>query len=245
MSVEVKGVILAGGRGTRLRPITKIINKNLLLVYNKPLIDYPIRTLRDAGVKNILIVCSPENVEQYVKLLGVGDELGVNLSYTIQPQPMGIAHGLGLARHFSGNDKIALILGDNIFGDNFKKAINRFKKTKTGAMFFLKEVKDPHRFGVAELSKNNKKIINIIEKPLKPKSRFAVTGLYLYDNRVFKIINTLKLSNRGEYEITDVNNFYVKEGTSYFFKTNKFWIDAGTFDSLLEAGNLIAKNSKN
>ncbi|MBI2626712.1 MAG: NTP transferase domain-containing protein [Parcubacteria group bacterium] len=241
----MKGVVLVGGYGTRLRPITKIINKNLLLVYDKPLVYYPILTLRNAGIKDILIVCGPEYAEQYVKLMGVGSDLGVNLSYTIQAQPMGIAHGLGLARHFSGGDKLALILGDNIFGDNFKNVINRFKRITTGAMFFLKKVDDPSRFGVAELSKNNKKLLSIIEKPLKPKSKFAVTGLYLYDNRVFEIVDSLKPSNRGEFEITDVNNFYVKEGTGYFFKINKFWIDAGTFDSLLEAGNLIAKNSKN
>lgn len=237
----MKGVVLAGGSGTRLRPITKIMSKHLLPVGTEPLIYYPIKTLRNAGIKDILMVCGAEHTDQYLKILGSGRELGVRLSFTIQQKPIGIAQGLGLARAFAENKKVALILGDNIFGDNFKDAVDAFKKKKQGAMVVLKEVKDPKRFGVAKFK--GSKIQQVIEKPKRPPSNWAVTGLYLYDNRVFNVIKGLKPSDRGEYEITDVNNYYINEGKMDFVKAKKFWIDAGTFDSLHQA-NLLVRRAK-
>jgi len=238
----IKGVVLAGGKGTRLWPITKIMSKHLLPVGTEPLIYYPIKTLRDAGIKDILMVCGAEHTDQYLRILGSGQELGVRLSYTIQQKPIGIAQGLGLARSFIEGEKVALILGDNLFGDDFKDAFQSFKKQKQGAKVVIKQVKDPHRFGVVKFDGIGKKIVNIIEKPQNPPSDWAVTGLYLYDNRVFDVIKNLKPSARGEYEITDVNNYYVNEGTMDFIKAKKFWIDAGTFDSLHEANILIRKH---
>lgn len=235
----IKGVVLAGGKGTRLLPITKATGKHFLPVGDKPIIYYPILTLKKAGVKDILIVCGAEHTDQYVKLLGSGEEFGVNLYYTIQVEPVGIADGLGLAKSFSGGHKIALILGDNIFGDDFFKAFADFDKRDKGATVVLKKVSDPHRFGVAKFK--GQKVEKIIEKPKRPPSNWAVTGLYLYDNRVFDVIKTLKPSDRGEYEITDVNNCYINEGTMDFVKAKKFWIDAGTFDSLHRANILIRK----
>lgn len=238
----IKGVVLAGGKGTRLWPVTKVAGKHFLPVGDKPIIYYPILTLKKAGVKDILIVCGPEHTEQYVRLLGSGEEFGVNLYYTIQVEPVGIAHGLGLARSFSDGKKIALILGDNIFGDEFSKAFADFDKRDQGATVVLKKVPDPQRFGVAKF--RNQKVERIIEKPKRPPSNWAVTGLYLYDNRVFDVIKNLKPSDRDEYEITDVNNHYINEGTMDFIKAKKFWIDAGTFDSLHQANLLIRRSAK-
>ena len=239
----IKGIVLAGGKGIRLWPVTKVTGKHFLPVGDKPIIYYPILTLQKAGVKDILIVCGPEHTEQYVKLLGSGEEFGVNLYYTIQVEPLGIAHGLGLARSFSDGKKVALILGDNIFEDSFEKEFASFNKKENGAAIVLKKVSDPGRFGVAKFSKKNQKIEYIIEKPKSPPSNWAVTGLYLYDNRVFDVIKNLKPSGRGEYEITDVNNYYLKEGTMDSIKAKKFWIDAGTFESLHEA-NILVRRSK-
>jgi len=238
----IKGVVLAGGSGTRLRPITKIMSKHLLPVGTEPLIYYPIKTLRNAGIKDILMVCGAEHTDQYLKILGSGRELGVRLSYTIQQKPVGIAQGLGLARSFAEGNKVALILGDNLFGDNFRDAITAFKKKKQGAMVVIKEVKDPHRFGVVKFNGSN--IQQVIEKPKRPPTNWAVTGLYLYDNRVFDVIKNLKPSARGEYEITDVNNHYINEGTMDFVKAKKFWLDAGTFESLHQANLLVRKHQK-
>lgn len=235
----VKGVVLAGGKGTRLWPVTKVAGKHFLPVGDKPIIYYPILTLKKAGVKDILVVCGPEHTEQYVRLLGSGEEFGVNLYYTIQVEPVGIAHGLGLAKSFSDGHKVALILGDNIFGDEFSKVFANFDKRDGGAAVVLKKVPDPERFGVVKFK--GRKVERIIEKPKRPPSDWAVTGLYLYDNRVFDVIKTLKPSSRGEYEITDVNNYYINEGTMNFIKAKKFWIDAGTFDSLHQANLLIRK----
>jgi len=240
----IRGVVLAGGSGTRLRPITKIMSKHLLPVGTEPLIYYPIKTLRDAGIKDILMICGAEHTDQYLRILGSGKELGVRLSYTIQQKPIGIAQGLGLARAFVEGEKVALILGDNLFGDNFKDAITAFKKKKRGAMVVIKEVKDPQRFGVVKFDKTGKKILSIIEKPTRPPTNCAVTGLYLYDNCVFDVIKNLKPSARGEYEITDVNNHYINEGTMDFIKAKKFWLDAGTFDSLHQANLLVRKHQK-
>lgn len=239
----IKGVILAGGKGTRLWPVTKVVSKHLLPIDNQPVIFYPITTLRNAGIKDILVVCGSEHTQQYVEVLGSGKEFGVNFSYAIQQEPGGIAQGLGLAKSFAEGNSVALILGDNIFGDDLSDAIKKFSKKEKGATVVLKEVHDPERFGVASFSKDGA-IKNIVEKPKKPASNWAVTGFYLYDNRVFDVIKTLKPSARGEYEITDVNNFYVKEGTMDHFKLKKFWVDAGTFDSLYLANTLVRKNKK-
>jgi glucose-1-phosphate thymidylyltransferase len=238
----MKGVVLAGGKGTRLMPLTKVINKNILPVYNKPLIYYPIFTLRDAGIKEILIISGPGAAGQLLDLLGSGKELGVDLSYDIQEEPKGIAHGLAIAEDFADNGKIVLILGDNIFEDNLAKAVKDFEKQEKGAKIIIKQVPDPERFGVIKFKGD--KIVDIIEKPKRPPTNWMVTGFYLYDNRVFDIIRKLKPSARGEYEITDVNNFYLKEGTLTYQKIRGRWIDAGTFNSLLEANNFIAKKSK-
>ncbi|MBI2068823.1 MAG: NTP transferase domain-containing protein [Candidatus Yanofskybacteria bacterium] len=236
----MKGVILAGGRGTRLWPVTKVVGKHFLPVGDKTIIHYPILTLKKAGIKDILIVCGQEHTDQYVKLLGSGAELGVNLYYTIQVDPLGIAHGLGLARSFAEGHPVALILGDNIFGDDLSGAVKKFSKKEKGSMVILKQVPDPKRFGVASFRKDGT-IKNVVEKPQKPATNWAVTGFYLYDNRVFDIIKNLKPSARGEYEITDVNNWYINEGTMDHFKAKKFWVDAGTFDSLHLANILIRK----
>lgn len=239
----IKGVILAGGKGSRLWPVTKVVGKHFLPVGDKTIIHYPVLTLKKAGIKDILIVCGQEHTDQYVKLLGSGAEFGVNLYYTIQVDPLGIAHGLGLARPFAEGNSVALILGDNIFGDDLSNAVKKFSKKEKGSMVVLKKVPDPERFGVASFRKDGT-IKNIVEKPKKPATNWAVTGFYLYDNRVFDVIKNLKPSARGEYEITDVNNFYVKEGTMNHFKAKKFWVDAGTFDSLHQANLLIRKNKK-
>lgn len=235
----MKGVILAGGKGTRLYPLTKVINKNILPIYDKPLIYYPILTLRDAGIKEILIISGRGHAGQFLDLLGSGKELGVDLVYDIQEEAKGIAHGLAVAEDFADNGPIAFILGDNIYEENLKKPADDFKKQKKGAKIFLKQVPDPERFGVVEFKGD--KIVSIVEKPKKPKSNWMVTGFYLYDSRVFDVIRTLKPSARGEYEITDVNKWYLKEGTLTHYKTEKEWIDAGTFDSLLKANNFVAR----
>ena len=239
----MKGVVLAGGMGTRLYPLTKVVNKNILPIYNKPLIYYPILTLKNAGIKDILIISGTGHAGQFLDLLGSGKELGVDLSYDIQEEPKGIAHGLNVAKDFADQDQIALILGDNIYEENLKKAVDDFKKQKNGAKIILTQVNDSKRFGIAEL--RGDKVIDIKEKPKKPKSNWIVTGFYLYDNRVFDFIKNLKPSKRGEYEITDLNKVYLKEKTLTYYKTKGEWIDAGTFDSLLKANNFIAKKHKN
>lgn len=237
----MKGVVLAGGLGTRLMPLTKVINKQILPVYNKPLIYYPILTLKEAGIKEILIISGPGHAGQLLDLLGSGRQLGVDLNYDIQEIPKGIAHGLSIAEDFADNGQIALILGDNIFEESLKKAVYQFKKQSTGAKVIIRQVPDPERFGVAQFNKKGDRIIKIIEKPKRPPTNWMVTGFYLYDSRVFNIIKQLKPSRRGEYEISDLNNFYIKEGTMTYQKTRGRWIDAGTFDSLLEANLFLAK----
>ncbi|MBU1854515.1 MAG: NTP transferase domain-containing protein, partial [Nanoarchaeota archaeon] len=229
----MKGVILAGGDGSRLFPLTKVTNKHLLPVYDKPMIYYPLQTLIDAGIKDVLIVSGPRHTNHFVNLLGSGKEFGLKLSYKTQNKAGGIAQALELAENFADDDSVVVILGDNIFEDNFKKEIESFKE---GGKIFLKKVQNPERFGVAEI-KNNE-VIRVEEKPKKPKTNFCVTGLYIYDNKVFDIIKTLKPSDRGELEITDVNNTYIKQKKmkSYFVKG--FWSDAGTFESLYRASKL-------
>jgi len=236
----MKGVILAGGTGSRLYPLTKVTNKHLLPVYDRPMIFYPIQTLVDAGIKEIMIVSGRGHAGHFLELLGSGADLGVKFTYEIQEDAGGIAQALGLAESFADDEDVAVILGDNIFQDNIKADVASFKG---GAKIFLKKVPDAHRFGVAEL--NGDKVIGIEEKPREPKSSFAVTGLYIYSNNVFKIIKTLKPSARGELEITDVNNYFVNNGTMEYRILDGFWSDAGTFESLLRAGVLIQKHSKN
>ena len=230
----MKGVILAGGTGSRMLPCTKVTNKHLLPVYNKPMIYYPLQTLIDAGITEILIVSGPGHAGDFLNLLGSGKEFGVRLTYEIQDEAGGIAHALGLAEKFANNDSVTVILGDNIFEDNMRTHVQNFR---AGAKIFLKEVHDPERFGVAEVKGD--KVLGIEEKPKKPKSSWAVTGLYIYDKKVFTIIKTLKPSGRGELEITDVNNHYVKKGEMQAAFTKGFWSDAGTFDSLLRASQLV------
>jgi glucose-1-phosphate thymidylyltransferase len=238
----MRGVILAGGDGTRLRPLTNVTNKHLLPVYDKPMIMYPLNTLISAGMRDIMIVTGKESAGDFMKLLGSGHDLGCRLTYRLQDGSGGIAQALSLAEDFMGQHKFAVILGDNILDASVGSEIASFEKSeKEDAVVFLKEVPDANRFGVAEL-KNNK-IVSIVEKPAKPKSNLAVIGLYLYSPTVFDVIRTLKPSARGEYEITDVNNHYVKNGTLGHRLVKGGWTDAGTFESLYRAST-IARNSK-
>lgn len=234
----MKGIILAGGSGSRLKPLTKVTNKHLLPVYNKPMIYFPLETLIAAGIKEIMIVSGRGHAGHFLDLLGSGADMGVKLSYEVQEEAGGIAQALGLAESFADEGDIAVILGDNIFErrEEIVKAVSDFTLRGRGAEVLLKEVSDPCRFGIAEIQGN--KIIGIEEKPEIPKSNFCVTGFYLYDRRVFDVIKTLKPSGRGELEITDVNNFYIAEGTMTYQILEGEWTDAGTFDSLMRANNL-------
>jgi len=230
----MKGVILAGGTGSRLYPLTKVTNKHLLPVYDKPMIYYPMETLINAGIKDIMIVSGKGHAGHFLELLGSGVDHGVHFTYEIQDKAGGIAQALSLAEDFVDGDNVIVILGDNIFQDNIKEDVKNFKN---GAKIFLKEVSEAHRFGVAEL--NGNKVIGIEEKPKVPKTNFAVTGLYIYDPNVFNAIKTLKPSRRGELEITDVNNYYINKETMGYRIMEGFWSDAGTFESLLRSGFLI------
>lgn len=237
---KIKGVILAGGLGKRLAPLTKVTNKHLLPIYDKPMIYYPIETLSQAGIKDILLVTGGNSAGDFLRLLGDGQELGVNLSYNYQRGEGGIAQALSLAANFAHNcSNTVVILGDNIVEKSIKKYVDNFKKQKNGARLLLKEVEDPQRFGVAEIK--NGKLINVEEKPKKPKSNYIVTGIYMYDCRVFDFIKTIGPSRRGELEITDVNNIYIKKGLMEFDILDGWWSDSGTFTSLLRANNLVAK----
>ena len=230
----MKGVILAGGFGTRLGLLTRVTNKHLLPVYNKPMILYPLGKLLEAGIKDILIVSGPEHSGHFLRLLGSGKNFNAKFTYEIQDEAGGIAQALGLAEDFADKDNVAVILGDNIFEDNFKEDIKNFK---SGSKIFLKETKEAKRFGVAEIKGD--KVINVEEKPKNPKTNYAVTGFYIYDLKIFDIIKKLKPSKRGELEITDVNNHYIKNNEMGFSMVKGFWSDAGTFDSLLKASELI------
>jgi len=230
----MKGIILAGGTGSRLYPLTKITNKHLLPVYDKPMIYYPLLTLIDAGIKEIMIVSGRGHAGHFLELLGSGTEFGVHLTYEIQDEAGGIAQALGLAEGFADDGPVTVILGDNIFQDNVKQAVSSFEN---GAMIFLREVSDAKRFGVAEIK--GESIISIEEKPALPKSNLAVTGLYIYDARVFNIIKTLAPSGRGELEITDVNNEYIRMGLMRYSTLPGYWSDAGTFESLFRASELV------
>lgn len=239
----MKGVILAGGLGTRLLPLTKVTNKHLLPVYHKPMIYYPLETLVRAGIRDILIVTGGNSAGEFLRLLGNGHAFGLkHIDYTYQEGEGGIAQALSLAEEFADGDKIVVILGDNIIEQDIRSVVERFRRQKKGARLLLKKVEDPERFGVAEL--NGKKVVRIVEKPKRPKSPYVVTGIYMYDNQIFDITRTLKPSRRGELEITDVNNAYLRKGILEYDFLEGFWTDAGTFDSLLRANLLVAEKRK-
>ncbi len=240
----MKGVILAGGLGSRLYPLTKITNKHLLPVYNRPMIYYPLEALIKAGIEDIMIVTGGNYAGDFLRLLGNGREFGLkHLNYTYQEGEGGIAHALSLAEYFADGEPICVILGDNILEKSIRKAVKNFEKQKRGAKILLKEVPDPERFGVAEIE--NGKLVRIVEKPKNPKSNLAVIGVYMYDSKVFDIIRTLKPSERGELEITDVNNAYIREGTMTYEMLDGWWTDAGTFESLLRANILVSQTGAN
>jgi glucose-1-phosphate thymidylyltransferase len=240
----MKGIILAGGLGTRLHPLTKVTNKHLLPVYDKPMIYYPIQSLINAGIRDILIVTGGNNAGDFLKLLGNGSEFGLkHINYTYQVGEGGIAEALGLAKYFAGGDRICVVLGDNIIEKNFIAAARGFEKQERGARILLKEVPDPERFGVPVLEGDI--VLRIEEKPKEPRSNYAVTGIYMYDNTVFDIISTLKPSDRGELEITDVNNAYIEKGQLMWDILDGWWTDAGTFDSLQRANRLVAESGAN
>lgn len=232
----MKGVILAGGTGSRLYPLTKVINKHLLPVYNKPMIYYPIETLIKAGITEIVIVSGKEHAGNFMNLLGSGKEFGVRFYYVLQDEAGGIAEALGLAEGVVNKEDMLVILGDNIILDDISKQVLTFK---SGSKIFLKEVSNPSRFGVPVFDNSGEKLLRIEEKPKEPKSKYAVTGLYIYDASVFDKIKTLKPSARKELEITDVNNLYLSEGKLSFVFLKEPWLDAGTFDSLYESSQLI------
>ena len=227
----MKGIILAGGAGSRLSPLTKVTSKQLIPVYNKPMIYYPLETLMNAGIREILIIVAPDHAGDFLKLLGSGKEFGCKFSYEIQDKPEGLAQAFVIGENFIGDDDVTLILGDNLFDDNFSESIRSFK---SGARVFAKEVKDPERFGVVAFDADHK-VTSIVEKPKEPLSNFAVTGLYIYDNTVVEKAKALQPSARGELEITDLNNVYLKEGTLDVAFVSGAWLDTGTFESLYEA----------
>ncbi|GJM20149.1 MAG: spore coat protein [Planctomycetota bacterium] len=239
----MKGVILAGGLGSRLMPLTKITNKHLLPVFDRPMIYYPIECLRNAGITDILIVTGGNSAGDFLRLLENGDELGVTLSYAYQRGEGGIAAALRLASRFAGDESICVILGDNIIERDIKHVVDQYEARGHGAQILLKEVHDPERFGVAEL--DGDKIKTILEKPKNPPTNLAVIGVYMYDAKVFEIIETLKPSGRGELEITDVNNAYIESGDMFYGTLDGWWTDAGTFESLLRASQMVADGGAN
>jgi glucose-1-phosphate thymidylyltransferase len=240
----MKGVVLAGGLGSRLYPLTKITNKHLLPVYNKPMIYYPIQTLINAGITDIMIVTGGNYAGHFLQLLGNGKDFGLNhLNYTYQQGEGGIADALSLVQHFADDEPVCVVLGDNIIEGNIRKAAEDYRNQGRGAKILLKKVHDPQRFGVPEL--DGERVVRIEEKPEMPKSDYAVIGIYFFDRQVFDVIKTLKPSDRGELEITDVNNHYINEGTMTWGELEGWWTDAGTFESLLYASNLVAKTGAN
>lgn len=240
----MKGVVLAGGLGSRLRPLTAVTNKHLLPVYDQPMIYYPIQTLVNAGVKDILIVTGGNSAGDFLKLLGNGRAFGLkHLNYTYQEGEGGIADALSLAEHFSAGEPLCIVLGDNIIEGNIRRAVRSYRHQGGGAKILLKKVADPQRFGVPEL--DGRRVLRIEEKPEVPKSEYAVIGVYMYDAEVFEIIKTLKPSARGEMEITDVNNAYIERGEMTWDELDGWWSDAGTFESLLHASNLVARTGAN
>lgn len=240
----MKGIILAGGLGTRLAPCTLVTNKHLLPVYDRPMIYYPLQTLVNAGIDDILIVTGGQFAGDFLKLLGNGGAFGLkHVNYTYQEGEGGIAAALSLAEYFAKDDKVCVVLGDNLIEGNIVEAVKSFEKQPKGAKILLKEVDDARRFGVAEISDG--KVVRIVEKPKEPKSNYAVTGIYFYDSQVFKFIHGLSPSARGELEITDVNNMYLEQGTLTYDFLKGWWTDAGTFASLRRATNLVAESGAN
>jgi glucose-1-phosphate thymidylyltransferase len=236
----MKGIILAGGRATRLRPLTLVTSKQLLPVYDRPMIYYPIQTLLKAGIKDILIIIAPDYSGQFLNLLGSGEEFGAHFSYAVQKEPKGLADAFIVGANFIGNDSVAMILGDNILDHDFSQSINNFK---TGALTFAKKVTDPERYGVIEFDQNMK-VVSIEEKPISPKSNYASVGLYIYDNRVINIAKNLKPSARGEIEVNgtpSINETYLKMAELRVEVFDGLWEDAGTFDSLLRVSNYMAQ----
>ena len=227
----MRGIILAGGAGTRLSPLTKVTSKQLLPIYNKPMIYYPLETLLKAGITEILIIMAPDHAGDFVKLLGSGKEFGCKFSYEVQDKPNGIAEAFRIGENFIDKEDVALILGDNVFEDNFVEPIRQFQ---SGGLIFATEVADPQRFGVVEFDEN-RKVLSIIEKPSEPKSNYAVTGLYVYDSSVVEKAKNLRPSARGELEITDLNTMYLQEGTLQVEFVEGRWLDTGTFESLFAA----------
>ncbi len=236
----MKGIVLAGGTGSRLMPLTKVTNKHLLPVGRWPMIYHPIKKLAAAGIEEVLIVTGVEHMGDVVSLLGSGREFGVRFTYKVQDEAGGIAQALGLAENFAGGAPVSVILGDNIFEHDLRHDVSQFLEQKSGARLLLKEVPDPHRFGVAELQGD--RVVRIEEKPKQPKSHWAVVGIYIYDGEVYDIIRTLKPSGRGELEITDVNNAYIAKGSMSYGILDGWWSDAGTFESLDRVQQLMASN---
>lgn len=240
----MKGIVLAGGLGSRLRPLTAVTNKHLLPVYNQPMIYYPIQTLVNAGITDIMIVTGGNSAGDFLKLLGNGKAFGLkHINYTYQEGEGGIAEALSLVEHFSAGDPVCVVLGDNIIQGNIKAAVTAYKQQGKGAKIILKKVSDPQRFGVPLL--DGKRVTRIEEKPSEPQSDYAVIGIYMYDGEVYDIIRTLRPSGRGELEITDVNNAYIERNEMTWDELEGWWTDAGTFESLLGASNLVAETGAN
>ena len=241
----MKGVILAGGTGSRLFPLTKVTNKHLLPVYDKPMIYYPLECMAKAGIEEVLLVTGGNNSGDFIRLLGNGRDFGLaSLNYTYQDGAGGIAQALGLAEHFAGGDSICLILGDNILEYTIRDACKKFRHQGQGAKILLAQVENPRAYGVAEME--GERVVKIVEKPKDPKSNWAVIGIYFYDNQVFDIVRTLKPSARNELEITDVNNAFIERGEMTYDKVSGFWADAGeNIDFYLQACNTVARNGAN
>lgn len=235
----MKGIVLAGGTGSRLLPLTKVTNKHLLPVGRKPMIYHPVDKLIEAGIDEILIVTGVEHMGDVVSLLGSGTDFGCRFTYKVQDEAGGIAQALSLAENFAGGDRIAVILGDNIFEDSLREQVAQYREQPRGARVMLKQVPDPQRFGVAEI--RDGKVLGIEEKPKKPKSDWAVTGVYFYDDQVFDIIRTLRPSGRGELEITDVNNAFLRKSELTYGQMQGWWSDAGTFESLARVQRFFAE----
>ena len=240
----MKGVVLAGGLGTRLRPLTAVTNKHLLPVYNQPMIYYPIQTLVNAGIADIMVVTGGSSAGDFLRLLGNGKAFGLkHLNYTYQEGEGGIADALSLVEHFAADSPVCVVLGDNIIEGNINSAVASYRAQGSGAKILLKKVPKPQRFGVPQL--DGRRVVRIEEKPANPQSQYAVIGIYMYDNNVYDIIRTLKPSGRGELEITDVNNAYIERGAMTWEELEGWWTDAGTFESLLHASNLVAESGAN